>query len=98
MHAACADRQFKETVEAYRLRNLKVLLQNGADVNAKNNRGRSALHYAARTGLESVNKLLLEAGANPNAKDNDGKGPVDMAKESGYDDVVAILKDHGATH
>jgi len=91
MHAACADRRFKETVEAYRLRNLNVLLQNGADVNTKNNRGLSALHYAARLGVPSVNKLLLEAGANPTAKTNDGKTPADMAKEAGYDDVVAIL-------
>ena len=52
------------------------LLKLGADVNVRDERGRTALHYADD---EYVVKSLLKAGADPTIRDNDGKTPLDFA-------------------
>jgi ankyrin repeat protein len=48
------------------------LLKKGADVNAKNMNGQTALRCAADKGRETVVRLLLEKGADVNAKDKNG--------------------------
>ena len=51
-----------------------MLLQNGADVNAKNNNGETALIMSSMYGANpEVVRILLENGADVNAKTNDGK-------------------------
>jgi ankyrin repeat protein len=50
---------------------VKLLLENGAEVNAQGGRYRNALHTAAEShhqGNEMIMKLLLENGADVNAK------------------------------
>lgn len=63
----------------------KFLLSQGADVDARNVLGSSAMHYAAITLDEDKTRkvvdLLLAAGADINAKDKDGLMPLDMAGE-----------------
>lgn len=61
----------------HRLNAARVLLKNGADVNAKERfSGFTALHWAASTdtGKDALTRLLLEHGADPNAE---GGEPVD---------------------
>jgi ankyrin repeat protein len=51
-----------------------LLLEKGADVNAKNGFGETPLHCACKQGHEeNVVSLLLENGAEVNAQGNDGK-------------------------
>ncbi|PKK48533.1 hypothetical protein CI102_7934, partial [Trichoderma harzianum] len=52
---------------------VRLLLDNGADVMASDNAGRTALSLAASNGHEAVVKLLLENGADITAKDNAGR-------------------------
>ncbi len=55
----------------------RVLLGAGLDPNARDDAGRTALHYAAGSGVPELVELFLEAGADPSAEDNAGLTPLD---------------------
>ncbi|XP_067618406.1 uncharacterized protein [Eurosta solidaginis] len=75
---------------------VNFLLQNKADVNARNDRDWTPLHAAALNGhLEIVNALILK-GANVNASVIDGCTPLHYAIENGHEKVANILLKHGA--
>jgi len=52
------------------------LLSKGADVNSRDNDGRTPLHLAYLSGHVQVAELLLSKGADVNSKDNDGRTPI----------------------
>ena len=52
------------------------LIEIGVDVNARDRRRWTPLHFAARTKNPAVVKLLLEAGADVNATDDEGITPL----------------------
>ena len=54
------------------IKNVRELLANGADVDAKDKNGETALHWAACDGRVDVAKILIEKGADVDAKDNHG--------------------------
>ena len=55
---------------------VEFLIQQSADVNAKNRDGGTALHTAAFLGQYEVAELLVQKGADVNAKDEDGNTPI----------------------
>ena len=65
--------------EADLLEGVKTVLAQKVNVNAANNNGLTALHYAAQGGLTSVVAELAKAGATLDAKDKQGRTPVDVA-------------------
>jgi uncharacterized protein len=65
--------------EADLLEGVKTILGQKVDVNAANNNGLTALHYAAQAGLETVVAELARAGATLDVKDKNGRTPVDVA-------------------
>ena len=72
---------------------VKQHLATGADVNAKLDRGYTALHYAVGNGRREVVNLLLANGADVNAKDDvDGDTPLDSAYKKQIRD---LLRKHG---
>jgi ankyrin repeat protein len=56
---------------------VSVLLEHGADVNAKNQDGSTALHAAAFLGRAETAQLLLEKGADAATRNNDGATSLD---------------------
>ncbi len=57
------------------------LLKEGADVNARDSGGKTALMRAVINGNMDIAELLMKNGANPGAVDNTGKSAIDYASE-----------------
>ena len=57
---------------------VKSLLEQGADPNAINEYGNTALHYAAYCDHEDIEKLLVLAGASTTCKAGDGVSAAEM--------------------
>lgn len=54
----------------------RMLVDKGAEIETKDNDGRTPLSLAAADCNESVVRILLDRGANPNSEDNDGRTPL----------------------
>lgn len=73
------------------------LIALGADVNARDGNGRTALMIAGSTGNSAMVDLLLVNGANPNLTDfKQGRTVLIVAAEAGYTEVVRTLLTAGA--
>jgi hypothetical protein len=59
----------------------KLLIDNGASLEIKNNDGATALHVAAFFGQPQVVSLLLEQGADSTAKNNSGQTPLEVVAD-----------------
>jgi ankyrin repeat protein len=72
-------------------RAVALLLEHGANVNAAQNGGYTALHSAAHNGDVETVKLLLEKGADPSLTSDDGRTPLEMARLDNHTEVIALL-------
>jgi ankyrin repeat protein len=70
-----------------------MLLERGADANAKNKLGGTPLMWAAVYGHEDVAKALLAKGADPKLKDADGVTAAGWAKKNQRDEMAQLLLD-----
>lgn len=76
---------------------MQVLIARGADVNAKDGTGDTALMEASFHGYHDVVQLLLAKGADANATDSMGRNALLRACErGGHLDVVQLLIAKGA--
>lgn len=60
---------------------IEKLLASGADINAVNREGESALFEAAINHLPNIVQLLLDYGADPNLKNKNGESIIDRANQ-----------------
>ena len=68
--------------EAQQVEAVKVLLDQHVDVDAANDAGQTALHFAALS-MDSVVELLVMHGAKLDIRDRQGRTPLDMASGKG---------------
>ena len=76
---------------------VRALLSDGADVNAPQGDGMTALHWAARSANADLTRLLLEAGADAGPITRIGAyTPLHLASEVRGSEVVGLLLEAGA--
>ncbi len=91
-----ATEQLWRIAETDRIDQVDALLETGADVNASNEHGMTALMRATANGRVRMVSVLLARGADPNALRNDKFTPLLLASFFGHDEIVKILVAHGA--
>jgi ankyrin repeat protein len=69
----------------------RMLIENDAQVNVKQQAGATALHSAAQNGNIDLLIMLLEHGADVNIRMEGGKLPSDLAREKGFEEIAEAL-------
>jgi hypothetical protein len=75
---------------------LEPILARGADINARNSEGATALMMAAYNGRLPMVRALIDHGADLNATREYGFTPLALAAFRGHTDVVRVLVEQGA--
>jgi ankyrin repeat protein len=70
---------------------VRLLVDAGADLDAKQEGGFTPLHAVAQNGDDEGVELLLEAGALPDPRTDDGRTPEDLALAAGHRMLAARL-------
>ncbi|KAM4583077.1 arf-GAP with coiled-coil, ANK repeat and PH domain-containing protein 3-like isoform 1-T1 [Fundulus diaphanus] len=70
----------------------EFLLQNGADVNQRDMRGRGPLHHATYMGHTGQVCLFLKRGASQTEVDEQGNDPLSIAVQAANADIVTLLR------
>lgn len=84
-------RSVKITDEEARSRVIRMLLNYGANVNAKDSMGRTPLSYACELQYSDVIKELVKNNADPNLDDNNGNTPLAYCALVGNEEGVHLL-------
>lgn len=80
---------------------VELLIEAGANPNARTNEGVTPLHWGLGEGIEMVS-LLVEAGAEVNAADDKGSTPLHWAASTGFNNEAVLVREvmllinHGA--
>ena len=72
------------------------LLDQGADVDATDTVGRTALYLATSAGHDRTVELLIDGEADVNARDVNHVSPLSQARGHNHTDIAALLRQHGA--
>ena len=72
---------------------VKLLLENGAELEKEDKNGQTPLSWAAENGHEAIVKLLLKNGAEVEKEDINGRKPLWWAAGNGHKAVVQLLLD-----
>ncbi|XP_069609609.1 ankyrin repeat domain-containing protein 22 [Ranitomeya imitator] len=71
---------------------IRLLLNAGANVNATDSEGNTALHYACKMKSQSIVPILLEAKADPHIKNEAGETCIDIAERLRFQKILHLMK------
>lgn len=83
LHVAVSNNRFEVA---------SVLLEKGADINARNKHGLTPLHLAARNGNTELAQMLLSRNARKDIRDYWGQSALMYATKEGHPDIAKLLK------
>jgi ankyrin repeat protein len=69
-----------------------LLLDNGADPNARQQSGFTPLHSAAQHGATELAQLLIERGADPASTTDNGETALSFAEKGSFQNTAAYLR------
>ena len=87
LHVACAHGHLEVA---------RVLIDHGADLDQRDDRGDSPMHRATHNNHTDLVRLLLDHGADPNQTNDNKKSPLRVACEHMRVDITRLLLDSGA--
>jgi ankyrin repeat protein len=74
---------------------IECLVAKGAELEARNSDGNTALHLTSRKGWLTSVKYLLQKGANMQAKNNAGDTALHLASKEGHSSTLQYLVEKG---
>jgi ankyrin repeat protein len=83
LHSAAAGRQVGI---------VRLLLERGAPVDARQHGGWTPLHEAANSGNREMSETLLRYGADPDLENNEGRNAVEIAAQRGHIELMQFLR------
>ena len=75
---------------------IQLVLDHGADPNARRWNNITALHQASELGRIEIVRLLVERGARVEVEDDEGRTPLDVASGERRDEILKLLLEHRA--
>ena len=91
------NRELREAAIDNNIAALTVLLAQGAEIEAKDDQGYTALHWAARNGCAEALEFLLENAADPDSKSDISWTPLHLAAIEGHLYCARLLINADAT-
>ena len=94
LFASQAHASLQELIQGVKDNNQEKVLQllnNGENVNAVNELGNSALHYAVALNNAEMTKILLQHGADMNISNAKGWSPLKIVEKKKVEDVAAVM-------
>ncbi|XP_055954369.1 putative ankyrin repeat protein RF_0381 [Patella vulgata] len=96
-HDANVNKQDDRALQMRKKELVDFVYQYGADINKKNNHGRTSLYLAVQNGnLNAVNLLLKMGGRDVNLSDNKGTSPLMLAVQNSKTELIKLLLQYGA--
>jgi len=93
---SAADKNILKAIEENDMQDFKKLLTPEVKINAKDNNGKTLLHYAAWCNRPEMAEYLLANGAKINAKDVKGDTPLLLAASKNFPQMCEFLLSKGA--
>jgi ankyrin repeat protein len=95
MTSAQVNTELFHTCRTGDIETVRVLLERGADIEARDSDNWTPLHVACAWGHLAVTRLLLDAGADMNVRDNDGHAPLNVACIFHNARIIRLLLERG---
>ena len=96
VHADPLNKQLRQAAKQGNLHEVKSLIADGADIEARSKKGYTVLHVAVIKGKTQIVEYLIAKGANVNNVSNRGSTPLMSAAHRSYTEILQMLLTAGA--